>query len=80
MDFIWGGVQGIQMMDERITREKPFAIVKENPEAGKEIIKDLVRKLNAIGYALKPFMPVTAEKIISAVRENKKPENLFPRI
>lgn len=77
MDFIWGS---IQTMDERITREKPFVLVKESPEEGKEIIRDLVKKLNAIGSALAPFMPATSAKIIEAVTKNKKPENLFPRL
>ncbi|MFZ2500588.1 MAG: methionine--tRNA ligase [Minisyncoccia bacterium] len=77
MDLIWADIQAL---DERITREKPFAVVKEDPERGKEIIKDLVRKLGDISHALSPFMPTTSETILRAVRENKKPDNLFPRL
>lgn len=77
LDFIWSMIQGL---DERITREKPFSIVKEDPERGKEIIKELVMKVDEIGYALSPFMPNTSEMVRNAVRENKKPENLFPRL
>lgn len=77
MDLIWGG---IQVLDERITNEKPFAVVKEDPERGKELIRDLVRKVEDIGGALAPFMPATSDTIRRAIRENKKPENLFPRL
>jgi len=37
------------------------------------------KELYRIAKNLKPFLPDTSEKIIKAVKENKKPENLFPR-
>lgn len=77
MDFIWSE---IQTLDERITREKPFILIKEDPERGRELIADMVVKLSDIGHALRPFMPSTSEKIITAIAANKKPDNLFPRI
>lgn len=77
MDSIWSDIQSL---DERITREKPFSVVKEDPARGKEIIKELVRKIDEIGRALSPYMPKTSELIRNTVRENKKPENLFPRL
>ncbi|MCR4333774.1 MAG: methionine--tRNA ligase [Patescibacteria group bacterium] len=77
MDAIWARMS---VMDERVTTEKPFAVVKADPEEGKRIIMELVQQVHGIGMSLRPFMPQTAEKIIQAVQENKKPENLFPRI
>lgn len=77
MDALWARMAAI---DERVTAEKPFAIVKTDPEAGQRLIIELVQELYAIGSSLRPYMPSTAEKIIQAVKENKKPENLFPRI
>lgn len=77
MDAIWARMSAI---DERVTAEKPFAIVKENPGEGQRIITELVRELHQISASLRPYMPRTAEKIIQAIAENKKPENLFPRI
>ncbi len=66
--------------DERITSERPFEVVKTNRERGVEMITELVRGVYEIGMDLRPFMPGTAEKIIAAVKANKKPENLFPRL
>lgn len=43
-------------------------------------ISELNVGLIKIATRLEPFMPETAKKIIEAVRQNKKPENLFPRI
>ncbi|MFA6414550.1 MAG: methionine--tRNA ligase [Candidatus Paceibacterota bacterium] len=77
MDAVWARVSAA---DERITRERPFVVVKENPEEGKHVIAELVQELYRIGTSLRPYMPATAEKIIQAVKENKKPENLFPRL
>jgi methionyl-tRNA synthetase len=75
-DIIW---QAIAKIDQRITEEKPFVLVKENPEAAKLLIAELVRELYTIGRMLNPLMPSTSALIKTAVKENKKPENLFPR-
>lgn len=66
--------------DQLITSERPFEKVKTNPEEGREMIVGLVHIVWGIGMKLRPFMPTTAKKIIQAVKENKKPENLFPRL
>jgi len=39
-----------------------------------------VNELYDISYSLQLSMPKTAEKIQQAIHENKKPENLFPRL
>jgi methionyl-tRNA synthetase len=44
-----------------------------------QVINDLFFIIKEIGILLEPFLPETAEKIKSAV-ENKKSENLFPRL
>jgi len=77
MDLIW---EKIAALDARITAEEPFKLVKIDPERGKEAIRLLVNDLHDISYSLQLSMPETAEKIKQAVRENKKPENLFPRL
>ncbi len=77
LDTIWSG---IQRLDERITETEPFKLVKTEPEKAKEIIFDLRRQLTGIGYALLPFMPETSRIIVEAIKENKKPENLFARL
>lgn len=77
MDMVWARVTAV---DERITNEKPFALVKEDLEAGQKMISELVLELYTIGRLLNPFMPNTSNLIKRAVLENKKPDNLFPRL
>jgi methionyl-tRNA synthetase len=66
--------------DERITKDEPFKVVKADPVRGKVMLSELATEVWNIGSLLAPFMPTTSEKIIQAVKDNKKPENLFPRI
>lgn len=77
IDLVWSRIQAV---DERITREEPFKIVKEDLEKGKALITELVVELYQIGRLLNSFMPATNELIKKAVLDNKKPENLFPRV
>jgi methionyl-tRNA synthetase len=77
MDMIW---EKIAAADERITAEKPFAVVKERPEEGRALIRALVLELYAIGRLLQPFMPATSDAVQAAVLANQKPANLFPRL
>jgi len=77
MDTIWSR---IQRADERITFEEPFKVVKEDPEKGRLIIGELVAEVHAIGQALAAYMPETSAAVVAAAKENRKPENLFPRL
>jgi methionyl-tRNA synthetase len=77
LDAVWARIQAA---DERITSEEPFKVVKEDVERGKKIISELVVELYWIARMLNPFMPQTNELIKAAIKENKKPENLFPRL
>ncbi len=78
MNHIWDRIGEI---DQKIQITKPFVVVKEDLDAGKNIIKDLVGDLYGIAITLAPFMPKTSETIISLIRDNKKPEKpLFLRI
>ncbi|MBI4088617.1 methionine--tRNA ligase [Candidatus Kaiserbacteria bacterium] len=77
LDEIWNR---IKELDEMITKREPFKLVKENPEEGKAVILDITANLCGIGFVLEPFMPDTSKKIIDAIRNNKKPNNLFPRL
>lgn len=77
MDIVWSKIQAL---DERITREEPFKLVKTDPQAGKSLIAELATELYQIGRLLNPLLPATNELIKAAVLANKKPENLFPRL
>jgi len=77
MDFIWSK---IQRLDRRINEEEPYKVIKTDVVAGKAQIQFLIQEIQEVGEALAPFMPETSKKILEAVRANKKPENLFPRL
>ena len=70
----------IQRMDETITANEPFKLVKTDLEAGKLMIKQLRRELAEVAIMLKPFLPATANIILQAIETNTKPENLFGRL
>jgi methionyl-tRNA synthetase len=74
----------IAMADLLMTEFAPFKKVKSEDESereeGKEIIRKLVKHLATIAVNLEPLMPTTSTLILKAVEENKKPENLFPRL
>lgn len=76
-DFVW---RKIQILDERIAEEEPFKVVKIDKERGERMIYALVRDLYTVARLLQPLMPHTSDIIKKAVLENKKPENLFPRL
>jgi len=76
-DYIW---KKIGNLDEYIAEEQPFKIVKDDQEKGVKIIKQLVTDLSVVASLLKPFMPETSKIILSAIKDNKKPENLFVRL
>ena len=77
LDYIWKRIGDV---DQRMTDEAPFKLVKTDPEAAKKIIAELTTELYCVGQLLSPIMPETSEIIKEAVLTNKKPENLFVRI
>lgn len=77
MDMVWAKIGAL---DERITSEKPFAVVKEDEEKGRAMIAELATEIYQIGRLLNPFMPATSEAIKAAVLANRKPDNIFPRL
>lgn len=76
-DLIWKKVGDL---DEKIAATEPFKLVKTDKEAATEIIKELVEEVYIIGRLLLPIMPQANVLIKVAVLQNKKPDNLFPRL
>lgn len=77
LDYVW---KRIGDLDERIAEEKPYKVVKEDALKGREMIREAVRELYAITSMLEPHMPDTSTLVKKTILENKKPENLFPRL
>jgi methionyl-tRNA synthetase len=77
MDLNW---HLINDLDEYVQKYQPFKLIKEDESAGKEHMKILVQKLAILAKRLIPLLPKTSEKILSLIKENKKPETpLFLR-
>jgi methionyl-tRNA synthetase len=76
-DNIWRFIGDI---DQYIQDVQPFKIIKEDVASGKEHILTLIQMLQTLTYRLIPLMPKTTKIILEAIEQNKKPENLFPRL
>ncbi|MEI8327588.1 MAG: methionine--tRNA ligase [Candidatus Taylorbacteria bacterium] len=70
MNVIW---EKIAVLDQRIQKEQPFALVKTDKEKGTTLISELVAALGEVAVMLQPFLPETAHKISTCIRENKMP-------
>ncbi|MHB8660840.1 MAG: methionine--tRNA ligase [Minisyncoccota bacterium] len=80
MDFVFAKVAAA---DAFMAEHVPYKKIKgdaEEQEVARNDIETLVRELAQIAAHLVPAMPRTAADIAAAVRANKKPENLFPRL
>lgn len=79
MDLIF---EHIAKGDEYMTGREPYKKVKDEATKAEAVadIEQLVRHLAKLAAHLVPVMPATAEAVFAAVRENQKPDNLFPRL
>mgnify|MGYP006051348079 FL=1 len=77
MHEIW---RDIQLADIFIQEKEPFKKVKVDEAGAKADVHELLRRLECIASMLEPFMPATSGTILVAIKENKKPENLFGRL
>jgi len=68
--------------DEYMTEKEPYKKIKieDTTEEARKDIAHLVMLLGRVAAMLQSAMPETATRILSAVTENKKPENMFPRL
>ncbi|MBI2597418.1 methionine--tRNA ligase [Candidatus Daviesbacteria bacterium] len=72
---IW---QLITQTDKKINQEKPW---QASGDKLREVLQDLVKRIQAIGFNLQPFMPETAQKILKQFSgQIKSSSPLFPRI
>lgn len=77
MDKIWFKVQEL---DKKIQDAEPYKLYKKDKDTAIKIVADLCKDLWFIAYLLETVMPETAQKIITCLAVNKKPETpLFLR-
>ncbi len=74
LNYIWIWIKGL---NRKLDNEAPW---KKSQLGRQTIIRQLLTDLNAIGNLLSPFLPETAEKIISSTQgQIKKASPLFPK-
>lgn len=75
LSHIW---REIGTADKKINIEKPWEL---DGDKTKEVLLDLVKRIQHIGFNLQPFMPQTAEQILKQFSgQIKSDKPLFPRI
>lgn len=77
MDAIWAEIKNL---DSFIQKHEPFKKIKVAPDEAKKDVETLLKGLWNIGVYLLPFMPKTAEAVLSAIAGNRMPAALFRRI
>jgi methionyl-tRNA synthetase len=77
LEAIW---QLIGACDEHIEKNKPWGLIENNRDRAKQILSELLVALREVARLLQPFLPVTSEKILDQIKQNKKAEILFPRL
>ena len=77
VETIW---EVIAFGNRLMTKNEVFRSVKEDKDTHVEFAKNFLQRIWRISVMLEPIMPETSKKIQDAVRANKKPENLFPRL
>lgn len=76
--IVW---QYVSELDKKIQVTEPFKLIKTDKDAGKKVIIELVQELYKIALMLRPLLPATSDKILSAIKDHKKPETpIFNRI
>ena len=77
VQLIWSEITALDTM---IQDKQPFKLVKTDPEAGKEVIRELVTRLYGAAHMLEPILPETAQKIKELINGHAMPrEPLFLR-
>lgn len=73
--------QHVSELDKYIQQTEPFKLIKADKEAGQKAIIELVQRLYVIALMLRPILPQTADRMLEAIKNHKKPEiPLFNRI
>lgn len=77
LDLTWSFIGDL---DSTIQESEPFKLVKTDKQKAQAIITMLAQKIFVIAKRLEYVMPQTSEIILKGIAQNKKPDNLFPRL
>lgn len=77
VEYIWKKIGDLDLF---IQNTEPFKVIKVDEKRGKDLIVEMVTRLNEIAVMLEPIIPDTSLKILEVINNNKKPETpLFLR-
>ena len=76
LDYLW---QEFSNLDEYIASEEPYKTIKTNELKAKADVAYCAIRLHELSILLQPIIPDTANKILEALENKTKPDNLFPR-
>jgi methionyl-tRNA synthetase len=78
LEYIW---KKIKAADKKLELEKPWELVRNEPEKAAKIVDNLILQIIEIQELLIPFLPDTATKIANQFQSKKviSQESLFPR-
>jgi methionyl-tRNA synthetase len=76
LSLVW---EKIANANKFIEDNKPWELAKNNQQKFEAVMKKLSQELSVVAHNLRPFLPETSNKIISAL-ETKEPTTLFQRI
>ncbi|MEX0622114.1 MAG: methionine--tRNA ligase [Candidatus Woykebacteria bacterium] len=78
LDLIW---VEISELDQAIDKEKPWALLKSNPNKLYSFLQETIVKIQGISKLIKPFLPETAERIEKQFLQKNITSSaaLFPR-
>lgn len=77
LKIIW---ELISHIDKKIEKEKLWELPQKNQKKFSEIIKNTLNDFYLIADLLKPFLPLTGEKILELIKLENKPEPIFKKL
>lgn len=76
-DFAW---EQIGALDRKIQETEPFKLVKTDLPRAKVLLAEMRQSLFEIARMAEPIVPKGAALVLAALRANKKPEPVYPRV
>lgn len=70
----------ISQIDKKIETEKLWELPQKDSKKFNEIIQNMLENFSFIADLIKPFLPLTAEKISELIKLENKPEPIFKKI
>jgi methionyl-tRNA synthetase len=79
ISIIW---KKISELDKYINQEKPWTLIDTDKQKVGSILARCINQIQEVGFLLKPFLPITSDKILNQFKNQKirSDKPLFPRV